>query len=205
MLSSLLRAKPNDTKRIRYLGDALYRNRTADSSADDFARQAFDMYKRGAQLRDPVCELNVANCLYNGIGVQRDSTKALEYYKRSASSNNAFALRAMGVYYRSIGNHAQSMLMYHKAAENGDIETQNVLGNWYFNHERYEKAVEWYSRAAEAPHASKSRTEAQNSLGLCYAKGLGVRVSKQDAARLFEKARQHGDANAECNILILQN
>lgn len=64
--------------------------------------------------------------------------------------------------------------------ENGEGVPQN-----------YEKAVEWYHKAAEQGNA-----DAQFHLGDCYRKGKGVRRNKQQAAEWYRKAAEQGNADA---------
>ncbi|OAV33951.1 tetratricopeptide repeat protein [Moraxella catarrhalis] len=51
----------------------------------------------------------------------------------------------------------------------------------------YQKAVEWYTKAAGQGYAG-----AQFNLGLMYYKGLGVRQNKSTAKHYFGQACDHG-------------
>jgi len=62
---------------------------------------------------------------------------------------------------------------YQKAAEQGNAEAQEELGEFYLAgngvEKKTHKAAEWYRKAAE-----QDNVEAQYKLGLCYALGQGV-------------------------------
>ncbi len=58
----------------------------------------------------------------------------------------------------------------------------------------WEAAVKCYRSAAEEDHAS-----AQNALGFCYQKGLGVGEDKKEAVRLYRKSADQGVAAAQCD------
>ncbi|OAV05604.1 hypothetical protein AO379_1461 [Moraxella catarrhalis] len=52
----------------------------------------------------------------------------------------------------------------------------------------YQKAVEWYTKAAGQGHA-----KAQFNLGVMYARGQGVRQNKSTAKHYFGQACDHGE------------
>ena len=84
-------------------------------------------------------------------------------------------------------------------AKLGDIDAQNNLGKCYENGrdvvQSYEKAVEWYRKAAEQGHAA-----AQYNLGVCYAEGRGVVQSYENAVKWYRKAAEQGEVNAQNNL-----
>ena len=90
------------------------------------------------------------------------------------------------------------------AAERGNAEAQNVLGNCYHKgkgvSKDYAKAVEWYRKAAEQGYAM-----AQNSLGGCYYDGKGVAQDYTKAMEWFRKAAEQGYARAQFNLGIMYN
>ena len=61
--------------------------------------------------------------------------------------------------------------------------------------ESYEKAVEWYLKAAE-----QGLADARNVLGLMYKNGLGVEQSYEKAVEWYLKAAEQGNADAQCNL-----
>ena len=55
-----------------------------------------------------------------------------------------------------------------------------------------QKAVEWYTKAAEQGHAA-----AQYNLGNCYYDGEGVEKDLQKAIEWYTKAAEQGDEDAQ--------
>ncbi len=72
---------------------------------------------------------------------------------------------------------------------------QFQLARAYRALDRFEEAVAWYRRAADQGYAG-----AQNSLGVMYMRGLGVRQSCNEAVRWYGLAAAQGYAVAERNI-----
>ena len=66
---------------------------------------------------------------------------------------------------------------------------------WY---ERWEKAVYWFSLAAE-----QGDKAAQCNLATCYLKGQGVEQDRREAIRWYEQAAQRGDEKARRHLEAL--
>ena len=85
---------------------------------------------------------------------------------------------------------------FEKAAEQGNANAQNNLGNLYENglgvEKDYTKAKEWYEKAAERGVAT-----AQYNLGFLYHRGLGVEQDYTKAKKWYEKAAEQGNATAQ--------
>jgi TPR repeat protein len=60
----------------------------------------------------------------------------------------------------------------------------------------YEKALEWYSKAAAQNDAT-----AQNNLGVLYENGQGVIQSSQKALEWYRKAAAQGNIDAQNNLV----
>ena len=79
-------------------------------------------------------------------------------------------------------------------AREGDVEAQLKLATMYYNGERasqdFEKAAEWYRKAAEQGSA-----EAQFSLGVMSTRGEGMPADPEQAARFYlgDVAKDSGD------------
>ncbi len=61
------------------------------------------------------------------------------------------------------------------------------------------EAVKWFRKAAEQGNAP-----AQYNLGLCYAKGKGVRKSSKEAEKWFRKAAEQGLEPAKKALELLK-
>lgn len=89
-----------------------------------------------------------------------------------------------------------------KAAEQGDVVAQYVIGKKYANGKGVRKdlvhAVDWFRRAAEYGYA-----KAETSLGVAYLHGYGVPQDQRQAAHWFQQAANKGYAKAQYNLALL--
>ena len=70
----------------------------------------------------------------------------------------------------------------------------------FYTVQQYESAVKQFAAAANLGHA-----EAQNQLGLCFAKGEGVKQDDAEAIKWFKMAAEQGYASAQNNLGVLYN
>jgi hypothetical protein len=70
-------------------------------------------------------------------------------------------------------DYAQAMQLFRKAADQGNAEAQNAIGDMYLKGQGvpqdYTQAMRWYRKAGDRGFA-----EARNNIGYLYAHGLGV-------------------------------
>lgn len=82
-----------------------------------------------------------------------------------------------------------------KLAEEGNSESQNILGDYYYDKKSpehdFEKAFKWYKKAAEA-----GDVDAQYSLAFCYKEGIGVEKDAYKAFEWFKKSADAGNKSA---------
>lgn len=118
-----------------------------------------------------------------------------------AEGGNAFAQYVLGVmYYEGLGvwrNHAEAVKWLRKAAEQGLVPAQYVLGRAYLFpgpgiERNAAEAVKWLRKAAERGDA-----DAQHFLGLAYDRGLGVRTDHAEAAKWYRLAAEQGHMAAQ--------
>lgn len=95
-----------------------------------------------------------------------------------------------------------NLIMYFKAAEQGDASAQTFLGNTYRDGlevvQSDEEAVAWYRKAANQGFAN-----AQSNLGWMYKNGRGVVQSDAEAVYWYRKAAEQGDAYAQFQLGVL--
>lgn len=140
--------------------------------------EAFDLYKKLADKGNPYAELALAKCYENGYGIRKNRKSAIEQYKTSKYKIYAFR---------------ENVLFYENSKRQEQIE--ETLLKIYSTLEAFEKEerkkFEMYKKLAEA-----GNSEAQCSLGYCYALGMGT---KADAAKAFywrKEAAKKGNADA---------
>lgn len=92
----------------------------------------------------------------------------------------------------------QAFALCQQAAQRGLVPAQATLGNLYFKMKNPEKAVEWWTLAAQA-----GDPEAQFNLGSAYLKGSGVSRDADTAALWIGRAAEHGVASAQAKLGVL--
>ncbi|MCL2816389.1 MAG: protein kinase [Oscillospiraceae bacterium] len=84
-------------------------------------------------------------------------------------------------------------------AVQGYTGSQNDIGNWYLDgkgvEKNFEKAVYWFSQAAEQGYAS-----AQNNLGYCYYNGKGVEQDYEKAIYWYTQSANQGNSYGQYNL-----
>ena len=92
-------------------------------------------------------------------------------------------------------------MLHHLQSNNANDEIQTTaqekfeLGLKYYRAKEYAKAVELYRKAAEQGYAP-----AQNEIGVCYEKGIGVLQNYDKAAEWYQKAAEQGNAFGQANL-----
>ena len=95
---------------------------------------------------------------YQGLGVEKDYLKAMEWYQKAAAQGNANAQNNIGVLYENGGfgveqDYSKAMEWYQKATLQGVARAQYHIGILYLNGlgvpQNSEKAIEWLKKAAE--------------------------------------------------------
>lgn len=142
-----------------------------------------------------------------GDGVPKDSTKAVELFRKAASQGDVGAMNNLGVMYaKGAGveqSHTQAVWFYRLAAEKGHPQAQANLGyayeaGWGVNRD-YNAALVWYRKAASLGHeVAKQRIAGiENTLNQQRLKSQ-TNVAIEMKARLL--ARNEG-----CEIASIKN
>ena len=161
---------------------------------------------RLAQGGSVQAQLQLTQLYKEGVGVNQNHRKMLDWYRKAAEQGDSSAQVALASIY-SEGkiveqDWVQALDWYRKAAEQGDYPlAQYSLGNMYWQGEAgleqdWIQAFDWYRKAAEQGYS-----EAQNKLGMMYLKGIGgVEQDLVQALYWCRKAAEQGDANAQYNL-----
>ena len=122
-------------------------------------------------------------------------TKFLQNRKEESDS---FIQLCIGMMY-DFGNGAEqdstlAPKYYQRAAQNGNIQAQSLLGSKYLDSEYYDRndALEWLNRAA-----NDGFPRAQFNLGLLYKKGQRVELDYNKALYWFQKSAGQGFAQGQ--------
>ena len=151
------------------------------------------------------------------------------WFKKSAAQGHAGAQCNLGLCYcKGEGvpqSYEEAVVWFKKSAAQGDARAEFNLGNCYWNGEvlsaseqasyaylkslgyekkqvyscNYEKAVECYFKSAE-----KGNAKAQNKLGYCYERGLGVAKNLKEAIKWYRRSAEQGNISAQNNLKRLK-
>ncbi len=93
-----------------------------------------------------------------------------------------------------------------REAKTGDAAAALEIGRGFLGGQDgipkdYEKARQWFEKAATSPSAEpRVIGEAMNEIGLMYTRGQGVPKDNATAQGWYLKAYEHGNGNAACNL-----
>jgi TPR repeat protein len=104
---------------------------------------------------DPLAQYNVGVCFSAGLGVEKDSAKALGWWRKSAAQGNAPAMYNLGYsYMNAVGVQADLVLgvsWYRKSAELGHVPAMCNLGICYDEgvgvSPDFKEAIKWLGKA----------------------------------------------------------
>ena len=152
-----------------------------------------EKYLLKAAKKDNVEAQAFLSLLYVGM---EEYDKAMVWARKAAQMEHPQAYFMLGrIYDEGLGvdvNHIEGLKWFEKAADKGDADAQNIVGNIYSNIELgiidLDKAFKYYQLAASQGHVY-----GMFNLGLCFADGDGCISNMPDALNWIEKA-----ANEEC-------
>ena len=129
---------------------------------------------------------------HDGIGVEQDIKKAIEWYDKAINAGDISAMVTKGaIFYYGISgipiDYEVAVKLYTKAAEKGDDDGMWRLARCYQKgkgvEENPQKAFEWFKQSAD-----KNNSNGLCDLGVCYHYGYGVEKNYKRAVELYEKA-----------------
>ena len=167
---------------------------------NESAEQAFLLYRRAAEQKDPAGLYGMARCLAVGRGVQQDLSAAMAHFRLAAEGGHAGAQFVMGCRLLAGDGVAKDVIAavdwFRRSAERGYAPAQFRYGDCCQAGRgctrSIEEAVRWYRRAAAQGDPVGAR-----ALGICYENGDGVAESAVEAVRLYRLASEGGDPLAQ--------
>ena len=130
----------------------------------------------------------VAGMYYTGIGVSKDTLKAISHVQKDYKCTSCFLIVSTDT--------AKAFKWYAKAAEQGSVESQLQLAAMLYEgigtEQNYQKAFEWYKKAAEQGNAI-----AEERLGDCFFYGKGTEKNINEGINWYNKAMQKGSTTAK--------
>ncbi len=155
---------------------------------------------RNAEQGDRNAQFALAMRLLSGEGVEADSAKAAEWYRRAGIQGHVGAQfmrgRMLDEGWGVTADDAEAVEWYRRAADQGHVEAQFALGAMLYEGQGTAadpvEAVEWYRRAADQGYA-----DAQLALGVMLFEGEGTAADPVEAAEWFKRAADQGDVEAQ--------
>ena len=138
----------------------------------------------------------LGKCYRDGVGVQRDAEKAVEWFRRSAAHGNDCSEYALGKLLLELGKPAEGIDHLARAAAQENQYAQYRLGKVYLTGEQTKKdvdaAISYLGRAAD--HGNQY---AQYTLGKLYLMGQDVPKDNELAVQYLTRSAEQGNAYAQ--------
>ncbi len=165
-------------------------------------------YKEAAKwYKDAVDNHSIASaafllaCLYrDGKGVEKNIELTRKYFLFAAENGDVGAQYIIGMEFLSgeifLEDKEKGLYWIEKAAEQGNVDAQKDAArlNIAYDEELYasdDKGFRWFLKAANQKDA-----EAEYSVGMCYAEGVGVKENITEANKWLRKAAGKGHTEA---------
>ena len=189
---------------LNFVGSLAAQSSTHEAQLETSVSGTSAPLRKAAEQGDADAQYDLGVLYYEeweGQSVFQDGTQSA-FWCRAARAWRAW-INSADPYNR---RYTQSVLWFRKAAEQGDADAQDALGNLYYDghgplsmqlimHGHYAQAALWFRRAAEQGDA-----DAQYNLGLLYDNGYGVPQERPEAAAWYRKAADQGDAKAQWSL-----
>ena len=137
-----------------------------------------------------------------GEYVEQNPEKGFSWLYKAAVQNEPLAQAMVGAcYIDGTGvekNEAEGFKWFEKSANGGNTWAQTVIGEYYNRADLGNdpsKAFFYYMKAAQQGDA-----EAQNEVGVMYARGKGVEKNNEKAIEWYQKAAEQGYAISQYNL-----
>ena len=128
----------------------------------------------------------------------QDYVAAMAWYKKAAEAGSSSSMEEIGdLYYFGNGveqDYSLAKEWYEKAIMAGNETPLMPLGTIYYYMQEYDKAMEFYQKAAKDGNTYQHIAEAR--IGDLYMEGAGVEQDLSKTVEWYEKSAGHGYANA---------
>ena len=168
--------------------------------AMDFSKKgdynkAIEIYMNLAKKGDAKSENKLAVMYDKGIGVKKNSTKALYWYKKAAKQGYKPAEYNLGFFYHIRKRYEKALYWYKKS---GTTKGYLAVGAIYDYKKKYKQASYWYKKAVK-----RGNPEATSYLGNLYQHGLGLKRDYKKALSLYNMAIKKGFYSAYVNLGVM--
>ena len=122
-------------------------------------KSAFRLYLAAAKAGDTSCQINVGNFYDDGLGVRRNRSAAMYWYKRAYRRGQACAAHNIGVMWRNEGKYRRALYWFKKAVRLGEDEDNLDIAKHYLQVEpNVSRAVSHLEKVCASKRVSGSRT-----------------------------------------------
>ena len=176
-----------------------------DCLKDGWDDLAVDHFRDAAESGHVKAMEKLAECYYNGKGVDKNYEEALKWYLEATHDVecSAYTLYSIGFMYENgqgVGRSAEeASKWYRKGADLGDKLAQCSLAGLYKDGkgvpQSSKEAAKWYRKSAEQGYV-----DAQCLLAELYEEGEGVPKSYEEAAKWYRKSAEQGNTEAQFHL-----
>lgn len=162
--------------------------------------EACRWYAVAAEQGDATAQCALAVCYAEGKGVKQDITHAFIWFEKAAAQSLPQAQWNLGELYATglpgvEADPKKATLLCKRAANAGFAPASATLGALFARAQRHERAVQWWSLAAE-----QGDLESMFNLGQAHRLGLGTAKDEVKAFKWLRKAADGGVAAAQSRI-----
>lgn len=159
------------------------------------AEKAFWAWEQAANLGDPIGQYSVGRYYWQGIGRQRDLSKAKDFYEKAATQGDPNAMDNLASCYMEEKNFSAAAYWLQKAFDKGAMYVCHNLGDLYYYgngvEQSYEKAYHFFQVGSSSNPRCKYR------MAVMLFNGEGVSVDKSRALTLLKEAAEAGIDKAQ--------
>ncbi len=176
------------------------------SQGGDKASEVYSLLKDNVSESNPSSMRLLADCLYLGIGCEKNIPEAIKFLESASLLGDAEAT-AKFAHLLYCGENItkdvpRAVGLFKKLAEKGEPMALYTLGNFYLNGENMKQDIEQARRCFELS-AAAGNPKAFFSLGVLAREGIGEKIDSSKAANLFLLAAGLGDAKSQYNVGII--
>lgn|GEM_PF-1286570 len=179
----------------RVISAQVLRSHFYHSSSDADPAAMLYWTQQCALLDDSDAMVFLGQAYQNGIGVEIDDSEAQKWFTQAAKVGHTDSLLGLGNQCRRLKQYGDAVQWYKKAAEQGNVSAQILLGDMYCDGTEilanYYNAVYWFRKAAQF------NPVAEFKLACCYDEGLGVSVNEDEAGKRYREAAEQGVASSQ--------
>ena len=174
--------------------------------AKELYESAYELCLEAAENGDTEAMHHMGNFFLFGnesLDIDKNPSKAVEYYEKAAKKGFAQAMNMLGVCYSNGMGVGKDILKacwcFELAADKGFTAAKVNLALLYLLGDGikadYEKAAELLQQVSDSQYSF-----AQTILGICYLNGNGVANDERKGIEWLRKGAEKGDGSAYCNL-----